>query len=215
MKSLMYLEAALLEGKTEEVSDYFAEIDQHTANDHMEKAGLQFGFKTLEVNGMVVAKMEEAARILGYKEVWGLSKLLGTYQIMTYKIGWFLPEVETKIRKHFNLSPKDGRATFITWSGFLVAGMYGQNEEAKKIKVYLLKMETVGRVALAVNSKFELAEKNYELKRLETSIRLAIKLSEMKEGPYKNIATADYEQLTGRKLPESPQQKIFDRTKSK
>lgn len=209
MKSLMYLEAALLEGKTEMVSEYFSDIDRHTSNDMMKKAGLQFGFKTLEVNGMVLAKMEGTALILGYADVRGLSKLMDAYQIMTYKIGWFPPEVVSKMRETFDLSEKDSRATFISWDAFLVAGIYGQNEEARKVKVYLLKMETVGRVALATDPKFEYVAKNHELKRLEMSLKYICRIEGMKDGTYKDAAIDDYEKLTGRKMPKSTQQDMF------
>jgi hypothetical protein len=212
MKSLMYLEAALLEGKTEGISAYFAEIDRQTSNDMMKKAGAQFGFKTLEVNGMVIANMATASLILGYTDPWGLSKLLSTYQIMTYKIGWFLPEVVSKLRKCFKLKPKDSKATFITWEAFLLTGMYGQNEEARKIKLYLLKMETVGRVALSHDPKIELAAQNHELKRMEISLKYACKIDNMKDGVFKARAIEDYEKLTGRTMPESKQKDLFKKS---
>jgi len=205
MKSLMFLEAALLEGKTEDVSAYFAEIDRQTANDRMEKAGLQFGFKTTEIMGMRVAKMEDAARILGYSKAWGLSKLLDGYQIMTYKVGSVLPQVVRKLREEFSLSPKDNETTFITWDGFLIAGMYGQNEEAKKIKVYLLKMDTVGRVAMALDPKFEIAAKMYDLKRLDMTMKHAYRIDGMKDGAFKDACIEDYEKMSGRKMPKSRQ----------
>jgi len=208
MRSLIYLEEALLENSQEKVSGYFSEIDRQTSNVAMRRAGEQFGFKTCEVNGMVIAKMEAAAHILGYSTPWGLSKLLASYQIMTPEIGWFLPEVVTRIRKAFDLSIKDSKAIFITWDGFLVAGMFGQNEEARKIKLYLLKMETVGRVSLAADPKMELAAKNYELKRLSAQINLALKIDKMGDSPFKDSAIDDLEQITGRRFPRSAQTTI-------
>lgn len=193
MRSLIFLEEALLENNQEKISGYFSEIDRQTANEAMRKVGEQFGLKTCEVNGMVIAKMEEAARILGYSNVSGLVNLLERYQIMTYQIGWFIHDVKTKIRKTFGLHEKDSRATFITWDGFLVAGMHGQNAEAKKVKLYLLKMETVGRVSLAADPKMELAAKNYELKRLSAQINLALKIDKMGDSEFKNSAISDLE----------------------
>lgn len=70
---------------------------------------------------MIIAKMEETARILGYTDPSSLSQLLGRYQIMTYKIGWYGHDARTKMRKTFELNEKDGRATFISWDGFCVA----------------------------------------------------------------------------------------------
>lgn len=214
MKSLIFLEEALLENSQDKIAGYFSEIDRQTSNEMMRNAGEQFKFKTCEVNGMVIAKMEAAAYILGYSTPWGLSKLLASYQIMTPEIGWFLPEVVTKIRKVFDLSVKDSKATFITWDGFLVAGMHGQNAEAKKVKLYLLKMETVGRVAIATDPKFEYLAKNHELKRLEMSLKYICRIEGMKDSHYKDAAIDDYERLTGRKLEKSTQQHLFKEKES-
>lgn len=70
-------------------------------------------------------------------------------------------------------------------------------------------METVGRVALASDPKFELAAKHYELKRLDRQINLAIKIDNIKDGYFKNSAINDLEQLTGRKFPKSIQEELF------
>lgn len=208
MKSLMFLEAALLEGKTDEVSAYFSEIDRQTSNDMMKKAGLQFGFKTMEVMGMRVAHIDTASHVLGYSRGFGLSKLLSAYQIFTLKIISVQPEVARTMKEFFELSPKDSEATFLTWDGFCVGGMYGRNEAAGKIKVYLLKMEPIGRIALAIDPKFEYVAKNHELKRLEMSLKYICRIDGMKDGRYKDAAIDDYEKLTGRKLEKSIQQDL-------
>jgi len=209
MRSLIFLEEALLENSQEKISGYFAEIDRQTANEVMRKAGEQFGFITMEINGLVMANITETARILGYSDPSSLAQLLGRYQIMTYQIGWFEQNVRTRMRKAFGLSEKDGRATFMQWDGFLVAGMQGQNAEARKIKIYLLKMETVGRVALSADPRFELARKNYELKRLSAQINLALKIDKMGDSFFKDSAIDDLEQITGRKFPHSSQKDLF------
>jgi hypothetical protein len=211
MRSLIYLEEALLENSQEKISGYFAEIDRQTSNAAMRKAGDQFGFKTCEVNGMVMANMAETAKVLGYSDPSGLVKLLERYQIMAYQIGWFGHDGRTRMRKTFGLSEKDGRAAFVTWDGVLVAGMYGQNAEARKIKLYLLKMETIGRVSLAADPKMELAAKNYELKRLTAQINLALKIDKMGDSLFKDSAILDLEQMTGRRFPRATQQKLFSK----
>ena len=213
MRSLIFLEEALLENSQEKISGYFSEIDRQTSNETMRKAGEQFGFKTMEIMGMRVAHIDTASHILGYSRGFGLSKLLSAYQIFTLKIISVQPEVARRMKEFFELSPKDSEATFLTWDGFLVGGMYGQNEEAKKIKLYLLKMETVGRVSLAADPRMELAAKNYELKRLSTQINLALKIDKMGESPFKDSAITDLEQMTGRIFPRSPQQLLFKKEK--
>ena len=213
MKSLIYLEEALLENSQEKISGYFSEIDRQTSNEAMRKAGEQFGFKTMEIMGMRVALLRNAAKILGYSDHSGLAKLLNAYQIFTLKVASVGHEVTRKLQKFFDLNPKDNESTFLTWDGFLVAGMFGQNEEAKKIKLYLLKMETVGRVSLTADPRMELAAKNYELKRLSAQINLALKIDKMGDSPFKDSAIADLEQLTGRRFPRSAQQALFDKQK--
>lgn len=209
MKNLMFLEKAILKDDSEEVSRYFSEVDRQTANECMRKAGEQFGFKTMEVMGIRLAKLSDLVQIFGYSDPSGPLKLLEKYSIMTFPMGSIGRKVQFSMREFFGLEPNDGRSVFAGWDAFLVHGVHGQTEEARKIKVYLLEMETVGRVAMATDPRFELALKNHELKRLDASIRLAIRLSEMKDGIYKDMAIVDYERLTGRTMPKSAQQDIF------
>lgn len=213
MRSLIFLEEALLENSQEKISGYFSEIDRQTSNEVMRKAGEQFGFKTCEANGMVMANLSETARILGYADPSSWGKLLERYQIMTYQIGWYGHDARTRMRETFGLKDKDSRAVFHSWDGFLIGGMFGQNEAAKKVKLYLLKMETVGRVSLAADPRMELAAKNYELKRLSAQINLALKIDKMGDSPFKDSAICDLEQMTGRQFPRSTQQKLFSEKK--
>ncbi len=109
-----------------------AEIDRKTANEKMKQAGEQFGFKTKEVEGMVLANMADASKVLG-ETSWGLSKLLSAYHIMTYKVGWFLPEVVNKLRKYFNLNPKDSKTTFIPGMLFCLPACTARTKKPGKL----------------------------------------------------------------------------------
>lgn len=134
MHSLILLEEALLEGNIDKASGYLAEIDRKTANERMRQAGEQFGFKIINIHGIVFTHMGMLSKIFGYASVSGLTYLVDTYQLHTMKLAWFTNDLKTKAREIFNLSPKDSQATFVGWDTILVAGMYGQNEEAKKVK---------------------------------------------------------------------------------
>lgn len=202
MYSLTSSEVALLEGSNEQVSEFFSEMDRKSANEMMRKAGEQFGFATMAVNGMVVAKMATASNILGYSDPSGLSKLLERYQIMTYQIGWFGHDVRTMMRKTFDLSEKDSKATFITWDAFLLVSMYGQTEAAKKMKLYLLKMEAIARVAMGKDSKLQAEARNYDLKRLNAQVSLVKTIERM-------TSINIYEEFFGVKLNMPQQGDIF------
>ncbi len=210
MDNLSKLELALLEGDVDKASNYLQEIDRRTANEAFKKAGEQFGFSTVEIFGTTIAHMGMVSKILGYTDPSGLSKLLDRWQIYTTKIGSYGHDVRIKIRKSLGVDPRDSHATFISWDGFLIAGIYGQNEEARKVKAYLLKMEAIGRVALADDPRYELAAKNYELRRLEKQINFAIKIDKMGDSPYKDSCIEDLEKLTGRKFPRSAQVHLFE-----
>ena len=72
-----------------------------------------------EIEGIRYAHLASAAQIMGYANPSGLRNLLSAYQIMTPKIGWFIPEVSTRIREVFQLDPKDSVATFLPYAVIL------------------------------------------------------------------------------------------------
>jgi len=115
----------------------------------MAKKGDAFGFPTIEIYGVVYTHMGMLSKIFGYADITGLSKLMDAYSV---SIGWYGVEVSTRLREMFNLSPKNSKATFVTWDTFLIAGMYGQNSEVQKVKLYLLKAERAFRIGMANES---------------------------------------------------------------
>jgi len=210
MDSLVKLEEALLEDNFKGVESYLAEIDRKTANDCMRLMGEALGFQTVEINGLVYAHLGRTSLVLGYTDPSSLSQLLRTYQIMTPQIGWFEEETRIKIRKELGLEARDGRATFIPYEGLLVAGMQGQTEGARKIKLYLLKMENAARVGI-VTSGDRLRHEAHKVKVIEKRINLAATVVRMPDGPFKDMAIEALEELTGKKLPRSAQMELIKR----
>jgi len=207
MESLTILEAALIEDDKTGVINYLTEVDRKSANEAMRLMGESIGFETMEINGNRYAHLGSASPILGYSDASGLAKLLDRYQIMTPKIGWFGHDVRTSVRETFNLNPTDSVATFIPYEGILIAGMQGQTEGAKKIKLYLLKMEKTARVGIMTSDQLKQAD--HKVRRLEKQINMAVKITRMPDGPLKESALEAYEQLTGKKLPEPAQLKLI------
>lgn len=208
MESLVRLEEALLENDGKGVESYLAEIDRKTANDCMRLMGEALGFQTVGINGMLYAHLGRASLIMGYTDPSSLAQLLNAYRIMTPKIGWFEEDARTRIRKELKLNPKDSQATFILYEGLLIVGMQGQTEGAKKIKLYLLKMENAARVGI-VTSADRLKADSHKIKVLEKQINLASKVVRMQDGPFKDLAVEALEQLTGKKLPRSAQMELL------
>ncbi len=213
MRSLIDLEKALLEENVQDVSHYLEELDKKTGNDAMRKAGGEFGFKTLEINGMVMAHMASASAILGYSNVSGLTNLLSAFQIMTYKIGWFIPEVKTRLRETFDLNEKDSQATFITWDAFLVAGMHGQNAAARRVKIYLLQAERAYRINLATKDIRDNEE--IELKKDRAIESIIGRIGKTTDSALLEVLYERLDRLAGRRIKRPPQLNIdFDNSRN-
>lgn len=206
MRSLLALEQALLEDNFDDIKVYLSEIDRKDANERFRLLGEHLGLTTMEIEGVCYASLSRAAQILGYKSESGLRKLMGTYQIMTPKIGWFALQVRTRIRETFKLDEKDSQATFVPYEGILIAGMQGTTEQAKKIKLYLLKCENALWEGIKTLDQFKLEA--YRLNKIVKTITLAGKLSNMPDGTYKDAAIEAFERLTGKTFPKSGQLKL-------
>lgn len=210
MESLIKLEELLLEENSEGVKGYLSEIDRKTANECMKAMGESMGFQVIEINGICYAHLGRTSDILGYSDVSGLRKLMERYQITTPKIGWFGLEVQKILRETFNLDPKDGQATFIPYEGILLAGMQGQTEGAKKIKVYLLKAERAFRIGMSNETALTTAKAEwmgYRLaaQKVKDEVSLVRQVERMQDGLFKDAAIDALERLTGKTFPRSKQ----------
>lgn len=208
MRSLVELEQSLLEESIDGVKSYLLEIDRKTSNECFKLLGENLGLTVMEIDGICYAHLASASQIMGYADPSGLAKLMGTYQIMTPKIGWYGLEVRPRIREIFNLNHKDSEATFVPYAGMLVAGMSGTTEGAKKIKLYLLKAERTARVAIATVDSFK--EEVFRVRRCKEIVSMVVAIARMDDSPYKDVAIEHFESLTGKTFPKSKQKKLFD-----
>lgn len=100
------------------------------------------------MDGQAVMLARDLARLMyGDDNTAPLGKLLRAYGFDFIRLGGSKLEVKTLLVDHFHLSKFDGKAAFATWQHFLIVGMYGQTEQARKVKAHLLKRETASRVA--------------------------------------------------------------------
>jgi len=203
MKSLIVLEAEILKESVDGVKNYLEDLDRKTANESFRLLGEHLGLTTMEIEGIRYAHLASASKIMGYSDPSGLAKLMSAYQIMTPKIGWYGVEVRSRIREIFGLDEKDSVATFVPYAGILVAGMQGETDGAKKIKLYLLEAERVARIGIATLDQFK-----YELlqiRRCKEVVSMAATISRMDDSPYKDAAIGYFEKLTGKTFPKSGQ----------
>lgn len=201
MHSLIVLERSLLEENIEDVKNYFLDVDRRTSNETMQRMGDSLGFQVMEIDGICYAHLSSTSQLLGYSNVSGLRYLMSTYQIQTPKIGWFIVELQKIIRNFFNLDPKDGQATFLPYAGILVAGMEGKTDGAKKIKLYLLKMEEAARIGSAVS----VDQGKAESQKMKDEIFLIKQVDNMAGGPFRDRAVETLERFTGKNFPRSKQ----------
>jgi hypothetical protein len=136
------LQIALLENNNDAIKNYIERLDRETANEAMTRAGEFFGFPTVEIEGVIRTSAGYLARVFGYKQPFGLQKLLASRGIFGIKVAGFLHNVES-IRTILGLDAKDYSAILYDWPAFLIGGMNSTNEEARVVQAYLLKMEKI------------------------------------------------------------------------
>lgn len=89
--------------------------------------------------------MDLGAVFYGHKESPKPGELLLRHAVEAYGIGVFSHDGRTLIRHNFGLPPTSA-AKLATWQHFVIIGMYGQTDAARKVKAYLLERERRARV---------------------------------------------------------------------
>jgi|GEM_PF-1143548 len=140
------LEIALMEENKSAVETYLERIDRETSNEMFRVIGQHFGFPTVEIQGVRRASAAHLAKLLGYKNPQGLLHLLDRYGISGVMVGGFIHSVRIQIKQALSLDPDDNRSILLEYKALLIAAMQSTNEEAKPIKLYLLRCEYVARV---------------------------------------------------------------------
>ncbi len=128
-----------------------AEADKAACNDLLLDAGERFGFPTMLVEEEPLAGQRiMLARDLGrvfYENADSSAPqhIMKRYSVEFVSIGGFVHGVRTLIRRGLTL-PDSSAAKLATWQHFVIIGMYGQTEAAKKVKAYLLERERRARI---------------------------------------------------------------------
>lgn len=150
---LQALELALLDHQQADVRAFFDAADLASGNEALMDAGHTYGFPTyvhddVSLTGHCVMLARDLARLMyGDSSTDALGKLLRSYGCDFIRIEGLRDDLKTLLRQHFSLNKFDGKAAFATWEHFLIVGMYGQTEQARKVKAYLLKREQAARIA--------------------------------------------------------------------
>src|SRR3989304_4075440 len=117
MRSLIALEQAILEDNFTGIKTFFNEIDPQTCNERMSLLCENLGLTNMEIHGICYAHLGRTSEVFGYSSISGLRMLMERYQVWCPKIGSFALEVQKIVREKFDLDPKDGQATFISYHG--------------------------------------------------------------------------------------------------
>jgi hypothetical protein len=153
LATLQSLELAILDHQQEDVRAFFEAADLSSGNDALFQAGQEYRFQTYinaepPINGHAIMLARDLAKLMyGKEDTSHPGHLLKQYGFDFVRLEGCGPEIQTLLRDHFHLSKFDGKAAFATWQHFLVVGMYGQTEQARKVKAYLLKREKASRIA--------------------------------------------------------------------
>jgi HNH endonuclease len=134
-----------------EIHAYLKTMKQLTANQHLEAIGEYYGFKTFwdptAFDGWRVMLGQDLADVMyETRDVMALGQLLRRYRIDLMGIRASKYNTLT-LKAHFGLAKTVSQVSFATWKHFLIAGMKGQTEPARKVCAYLLRQEEQARIA--------------------------------------------------------------------
>jgi 5-methylcytosine-specific restriction endonuclease McrA len=151
MTRLVTLFQAVQNDAREDIDAYLEALKQETANTRLAELGDYYRFKTFwdaEIfDGNRVMLAQDLAQLMyDTSDVSGLGRLLRRYGLDSYTVGGSVHGVRNLLKTHFNLSRYAPQVSFATYRHFLMAGMKGETDLARKVCSYLLKMEEDGRV---------------------------------------------------------------------
>jgi hypothetical protein len=179
LATLHTLEIALLDQHTADVQAFFAAADVASGNDALLDAGQEYGFQTWAsdsspMNGHAIMLARDLAKLMyGKEDTSPLGRLLRSYGFDFLRLEGSDDQGKTLLREHFHLGKFDGKAAFATWQHFLVVGMYGQTEQARKVKAYLLKREKASRIAEKVEESTGMSPRQMVSSRGDLLVQMA------------------------------------------
>jgi hypothetical protein len=148
INSIGDLQIALLEDNNNAIKNYIERLDRESSNEAMTRAGEQFAFPIVEIEGVIRTSGGHLAQLFGYKQTHSLTDLLLRRGISGIKVAGFTHDAKSLIREKLSLGDKDYSAILYDWPAFLVGGMNSTNEEAKAVQAYLLRMEKIARIGI-------------------------------------------------------------------
>jgi hypothetical protein len=149
--SLLDLQVAIDAGKDEDIRAFYQACDVLSGNDQLLEMGQRHGFETFLVEADPFPKRVMLARDL-VKIMYTTTSttpvrlLLARHNFEFTAIGAFDHGNQKLLRHVFRLDPSDGRTTFATWEHYLLVAMYGQTEQARKVRAYIMQAEAAARV---------------------------------------------------------------------
>ena len=167
------LQIALINNDLSGVRAVIDDLDRKTENEAFRRAGEHFGFPTAEWFGMRVAYQGDLSPIFGYSDASGLRRLASRFDLPMLNLDWFGKSALPKIREQFSLEVKTSRATFFTWSTFLLSGMLSTAVASDKVKLYLLECERASRMGgLGSSEKHQREARQDSFRRAATIARI-------------------------------------------
>lgn len=150
---LQKFDIALLQNDNASLQAMIAEADKAACNDLLLDAGEHFGFPTMllddggpDVPGIRVMLARDLAKIFYDSESLNAAgQITKRYGYEFLPLGTYSHDVKNLIRQHFSL-PSSSPAKLATWQHFVIIGMYGQTDAARKVKAYLLERERRARI---------------------------------------------------------------------
>lgn len=201
------LQLALIENNNTAINGYIERLDRETSNVAIRQAGEHFGFPTIEVNGVFYAANQHIAAVFGYKKPNSFLELLKRRGIEGINMAGFTYDTCIKIKETLKLMDGDRKTTLHEWPAFLIGGMNSENEEAKAVQGYLLRMEKVARLGFAVSGDHAKSA-NTLISKAKTLVLLISVANKTTDTQYRNILNEQIEQFSGHKIKKS--QKEFD-----
>jgi 5-methylcytosine-specific restriction endonuclease McrA len=151
MTDLVTLFQALQNDARADIDAFLAALKQETANTRLDELSTIYHFKTFwdaeQFNGNRVMLAQDLAQLMhDTRMLNGLGQLLRRYGLDFYSSLGSSHYMKNLIKRHFHLSRYTPQVSFATYQHFLLAGMKGETEPARRVCAYLLAMEEQGRV---------------------------------------------------------------------
>ena len=205
--NLIQFQIDVINNDDESAKNLLMELDRKTEREYFRKAAEHFGFDLLDADGVYYVNRTQLIPIFGMQDESGIRKLCDRKGITTRPLGWFGQATRTKAKEIFSLNSKDNKATFIDYQGFLTIGAMGTTEASRQVFAYLLQMEQVGRLAVGARELAQQKDRKYQ--HTDKVINMMSKIDRMNNGPLKQMAAEQLDDLLDGALDLGKQPSLF------